>query len=77
MQKIINVMAIASFAVSGVFVASAGYLYINRDSIIDGVKAKVVSEVTELLPELIGGALGADLAPDLPVTQPSIPSMPF
>ena len=76
MQKLINVMAVASFAVSGILVVSVGYLVVNKDSIIDGLKVKVMSEVTEVLPELIGGALGADLAPEVPevpVTQPSLP----
>ena len=36
-QKIINVLAVASFAVSGAVVVSGVYVYVNRDSIIDGV----------------------------------------
>ena len=53
-QKIINVFAVASFAVSGAVVASGIYVYVNRDSIIDGVKSQIMESVTGSL----GGALG-------------------
>ena len=45
MQKIINVLAIASFAVSGAVVASGLYVYVNRSSIIDGIQSKVMDSV--------------------------------
>ena len=71
MQKIVNVLAVASFAVSSAIAASGVYVYVNRDSIIDGVKQKVMGS-------LGGSALGGDLpigAPDLaaPATQASTP----
>jgi len=66
MQKIINVLAVASFAVSGAVVVSGVYVYVNRDSIIDGVKSQVMDAVTGslgglggLAGELGGGAGGA------------------
>ena len=57
MQKIINVLAVASFAVSGAVVASGLYVYVNRDSLIDGVKSQVMEAVTGSL----GGGLGGSL----------------
>ena len=57
-QKVINVLAVASFAVSGAVVASGLYVYVNRDSIIDGVKSQVMEAVT--------GSLGGGLTPALP-----------
>ena len=51
MQKVINVLAVASFALSGAIAASGVYVYVNRDSIIDGVKSKVMGGFA-------GGALG-------------------
>ena len=45
MQKIVNVLALASFAVSGAVVGSGLYVYVNRASIIDGVKSKVMESV--------------------------------
>ena len=45
MQKIVNVLALASFAVSGAVVGSGIYVYLNRASIIDGVKSQVMDSV--------------------------------
>ena len=56
-QKVINVLAVASFAVSGAVVASGLYVYVNRDSLIDGVKSQVMEAVTGSL----GGGLGGSL----------------
>ncbi len=74
MQKIINVLAVASGLVSAAVVASGVYVYVNRDAIIDGVKSQAIEAVTGSLGGL-GGGLGGDLpigAPDLasPTTQP-------
>jgi len=57
-QKVINVLAVASFAVSGAVVVSGLYVYVNRDSIVDGVKSQVMEAVT--------GSLGGGLTPSLP-----------
>ena len=62
-QKVINVLAVASFAVSGAVVASGLYVYVNRDSIVDGVKSQVLEAVTGSLGSDLGGA---GLAPELP-----------
>jgi len=80
MQKIINVLALASTAVSVAVVGSGLYVYVNRASIIDGVKSQVMEAVTGSL----GGAAGLgggslplgsnDLAPTQP--QASAPAAP-
>ena len=62
-QKVINVLAVASFAVSGAVAVSGVYVYVNRDSIIDGVKSQVLEAVTGSLGSDLGGA---GLAPELP-----------
>jgi hypothetical protein len=54
MQKIVNVLALASFAVSGAVVGSGVYVYLNRASIIDGVKSQVMEAVTGSLGGLGG-----------------------
>ena len=59
MQKIVNVLAIASFAVSGAVVGSGVYLYLNRASIIDGVKSQVMEAVTGSLGGFGGVGEGA------------------
>ena len=81
MQKLINVLAVASAAVSVAVVGSGLYIYVNRTSIIDGVKSQVMEAVTGSigLPGGLGGAdrgslpLGSnDLVPTQP--QASAPS---
>ena len=78
MQKIINVLAVASFALSSAIAASGVYVYVNRDSIIDGVKQKVMGGFGGAA--LGGGALTGDVGiPKTPIdTQPqaAAPSAP-
>ena len=62
-QKVVNVLAVASFAVSGAIAVSGVYVYVNRDSIIDGVKSQVLGGLTG---GLGGGIGGGALTPDLP-----------
>ena len=74
MQKIINVFALASAAVSVAVVASGLFVYVNRDSIVDSIKSQAIEAVTGSL----GGGLGGDLpigAPDLaaPSDSASVP----
>ena len=63
MQKLVNVHAVASFAVSGAVVVSGVYVYVNRDSIIDGVKSQVMDAVTGSLGGLGGLAGGSSELP--------------
>jgi len=76
-QKVVNVLAVASFAVSGAVVASGLYVYVNRDSIVDGIKSQALESV---LGSLGGGSLGGatggslgvganDLSPDAPQVE--------
>ena len=72
-QKVVNVLAVASFAVSGAVVASGLYVYVNRDSILDGVKSQVMDAVTGSL----GGLGGVGGTPELPVGSNDLsPSAP-
>ena len=83
MQKVINVLALASTAVSIAVVGSGLYVYVNRASIIDGVKSQVMDAVTGSLGGFggVGGAsdgalpLGSnDLAPaDTPQATAPVP----
>ena len=74
MQKIINVLAIASAAVSVAVVGTGAYVYINKDAIIESVTEKALGSLGGL-----GGGLGGDLpigTPELapPAGQASVPS---
>ena len=70
-QKVINVLAVASAAVSVAVVGSGLYVYVNRDSIVDGVKSQVMEAVTGSLG--LGG-LGGGLTPKLPTGSNDLPS---
>ena len=83
MQKLINVLALASTAVSVAVVGTAGYVYVNREAIIEDVKEKAMEAVLGGAGGL-GGAAGLggselplgsnDLAPSAP--QASAPDAP-
>ena len=66
MQKIINVLAVASGLVSAAVVASGVFVYVNRDSIIDNIKSQAIEAVT--------GSLGGGLGGDLPIGAPDLAS---
>ena len=72
-QKIINVLAVTSFAVSGAVVASGLYVYVNRDSIIDGVKSQIMESVTG---SVGSGIASCSLVPEVesPTADPSAQS---
>ena len=83
MQKLINVLAVASTVVSATVVGSGIYVYVNRDSIIDGVKSQVMEAVTGSFGDLGGAGLGGslptgatDLAAPSAAPQASAPSAP-
>ena len=78
-QKVINVLAVASAAVSVAVVGSGLYVFVNKDAIIQDVTEKALGGLTGGLdvPDLGGGSLpvGAnDLSPTAP--QASAPDAP-
>ena len=74
MQKLINVLAVASAAVSVAVVGTVGYVYVNREAIIEDVKEKALGSV---MGGLGGSGLGGSLGSDLPIGTPDLaPSTP-
>ena len=76
-QKIVNVIAIASGVVSTAVIASGVLVYVNRDSIVDSIKSQAIEAVTGSL----GGGLGGGLpigAPELapPADSAAAPAVP-
>lgn len=69
MQKIINVLALSSFAISLTVVGGGVYLYTQKDAIIDNVKSNIMKSV---LPDIGGGI--TDTLPK--TTGPAIPGIP-
>ena len=62
MQKVVNVLAVASAVVSLAVVGSVGYVLVNKDAIVEDVKEQVMEGVLGGL----GGGLGGGLTPELP-----------
>ena len=73
MQKLINVLALASFAVSGAVVGAGAYVYVNKDAIIESVTEKALGSLGSLGGALGGGGLGGDLPIGTPDLAPSAP----
>jgi len=81
MQKVINTLALISFATSTAIVGAGAYVYVNKEAYIEQAKEQVASVIADS----IGGGLGAALlsAPADPVAGMDesgavpIPSIPF
>ena len=60
MQKLINVLALASFAVSGAVVGAGSYVYLNREAITDNIKSQIMEGVAGAISDQVGdlGNLG-------------------
>jgi hypothetical protein len=68
MQKVINVLAVSSAVVSAAVVIGGATVYVQRDAIVDSVKAKVQEAVLGSLGGLGGGVsdfggVGGDTLP--------------
>ena len=61
MQKLINVLALASFGVSAAAVGAGIYLYQNKDALIDAAMEMAMDQIVPDVPSL--DALGADAIP--------------
>ena len=72
MQKIINGIALLSGVVSLAVVGSGGYLYLNKDAIIEDIKGKVMESV---MPSIGGGI--TDAIPDFTGPATSTPKSPM
>ena len=61
MQKLINLLALASFGVSSAVVGAGTYVYLNKDTLIESAKEEAIKQVTatvtEALPGMIQGAM--------------------
>ena len=73
MQKLVNGIALLSGVVSLAVVGSGGYLYLNKDAIIENVKSKVMESVMGnvggALPDAIGDAMPSFTGPASPIPE--------
>ena len=76
MQKLINVLAVLSFAGVAGIIGGGYYVYSQRDAIIDGVKEQVTKHATEAISGALPGLIDAAM-PELPkVTGGALPAAP-
>lgn len=86
MQKLINVLALASFAVSTAVVAGGVYVYTQKDALIEAAKTEATESIKELLgTSQLGSTLIEGVGSDVDVTDSAlgagsalpIPTLPF
>ena len=65
MQKLVNVVALLSGLVSLGVVAGGSYLYLNKDAMIEDVRAKATEEITKAITEALPGMIDSAI-PELP-----------
>ena len=74
MQKVINILALLSFAGTASIVGGGVYVYVNKDALMENAKEKVAKAAAEAiagaLPSMVDSAV-----PELPTTTG--PAMPF
>ena len=78
MQKIVNVLAIASGVVSAAVIIGGVTVYVQKDAIIENVKSQVMTAVSGALPGAIGGSMPSMTGPaQAPAALPDAPTAGF
>jgi len=72
LQKIVNVLAVASAAVSIAVVGGGAYLYLNKDAIIDNIKKEALGGLGGIAGGAGGGAL--EIPPVAPTAGLGLPT---
>ena len=66
MQKVFNTLTTISFVGVVTILGAVGYVYVNKDAIIDGVKAQVMAGVSDVVQDsIVGGFNGGEDVPGL------------
>ena len=74
MQKLINLLALASFGVSAAIVGGGAYVYLNKDALIEQAKEAATKAATEAVAGALPGMLEKAM-PKMPeVTGPQLPT---
>lgn len=79
MQKLINVLALVSFAVSAGIVVGGAYVYTQKDAMIESAKENITKEIQGIIGSALGDGLNSSIpGGDVPTTLPApIPNTPF
>ena len=73
MQKIINVLALASFVVSAGVVGGGYWVYSNRDAIVEDIKEQITKAATDGVMGGMGGSLPGGVSDGPGVPPMSLP----
>ena len=79
MQKLINVLALTSFAISAGVVAGGTYVYLEKDNLVESVKENITKEIQGIVGDALVGGLNSGV-PEVPGVESggtSIPTLPF
>ena len=74
MQKIINAIAIGSGVITLAIVGAGGYVYLNKDALIEKAKGQILEQVTG---SIGGGVLKNVIPKSTGPSMPTLPSSPF
>jgi hypothetical protein len=68
MQKLVNTIALLSGLVSLSIVGAAGYLYVNKDALIEDARQRATEAITEAITEALPGMVDAAM-PEIPAPK--------
>jgi hypothetical protein len=71
MQKIVNVIALLSGLTSLAVIGGGAYLYLNKDAMIEDVRAKATKEITKAITEALPGMIDSAI-PELPTSTGNV-----
>jgi len=74
MQKIVNIVALASGLVSIAVVGSGLFIYVNRDKLVDNVKSEIMGAVTGSLGGVVDSKMPKMTGPAMAPMAPMMPS---
>ena len=74
MQKIVNIVALASGVVSIAVVGSGLFIYVNRDKLVDNVKSEIMGAVTGSLGGVVDSKMPKMTGPAMAPMAPMMPS---
>jgi len=79
MQKLINGVALLSGLVSLSVLGGGAYLYVQKDTLIEGAREKATAAITEAITEALPGMVDAAIpgVPEMTGPAMSSPVMPF
>ena len=79
MQKLINVLALTSFAISAGVVAGGTYVYLEKDNLVESVKENITKEIEGIVGDALVDGLNSGV-PEVPGVESGgtdLPSLPF